>query len=76
VQLFELLEIKFCLQLTQLNESEVTKILLAKQLVQTPEYFVQLAQLMPHEIQELLVLFKYFPGGQTVSSTQVLLFLL
>jgi hypothetical protein len=76
VQLFELLERKFCLQLTQLNASEVTKILLAKQLVQTPEYFVQFAQLMPHERQELLVLFKYFPGGQTVSSTHVLLFLL
>lgn len=76
MQLFESLETKFCLQLTQLNASEVTKILLAKQLVQTPEYLVQLAQLMPHERQELLVLFKYSPGRQTVSSTHVLLFLL
>ena len=71
MQLFELLETKFVLQPTQLYGSEETKILFAMQLEQTPVYLVQLAQLTPHERQVLMVLFKYFPAGQTFSAVHV-----
>ena len=71
MQLFELLETKFVLQSTQLYGSEETKILFSTQLEQTPVYLVQFLQLTPHERQVLMVLFKYFPAGQTFSAVHV-----
>ena len=50
--------------------------LLGTQVVQAPVIFVQYAQLLPHERQVLMVLFKYLPVGQTASTAQVLLVLL
>ncbi len=76
MQLFELFEIKFGLQPTQFHLSKEAKIWLATQLKQTPVYLAQLVQLTPHERQVLLVPFKYFPVGQTISAMQVLFLLL
>jgi hypothetical protein len=66
VQVFELFETKFFLQGTQ--DSAFERVLLSLQLVQTPEYLVQLAQLTPHERQMLSVLFKYVSAEQTASA--------
>jgi hypothetical protein len=74
VQVFELFETKFFLQGTQDSASE--RVLLSLQLVQLPEYLVQLAQLTPHERQVLLMLFKYVPAKQTASAWHFLLVVL
>jgi hypothetical protein len=48
------------------------RLLLGMQVMHSPVYCLQLAQLIPHERQVLLVLFKYYPVGHSASNMHVL----
>lgn len=70
MQVFEIFETKLGLQGLQLMASEI--LLLGMQVMHSPVYCLQLAQLIPHVRQVLLVLFKYYPVGHSASNMHVL----